>query len=1855
VIRGVEYSYDYSEPDRKGNSTHAADNVLETIAAGLAAEINTNNQNTGFVASNNSSNQIKLTSLTGAAIDVNKGGGVVNALFDIDYGDIVFGGVTGNILSGNFDYFYRSLYLEVLDSDGNVLGQQGLEARSELYNGLNKPDLGSINTKDPFLNWSFDQAGTYSVRVGSFDDYALSNNKDAVNNIGVPYGMNYQLNISLDGHDVSSKAIDVKNMLVRVIAGAGEGLESVITAYDADTKAFTHAGWGIGVVDNTSRFEIVYDIPSEFALDYSEQTDSYEVVLTKTPAEGETVRVDVTPQATRTYDANLAFSGENDVNRYTAADILLAGDINEEDKWSVILNGFAFAYEATETTDFNEMGLALRDEINTTGNYLASFNDTTSVLSLALNPDSPLEAFTLKTTTPAAGRLTVNNVTIFAVDQVEVGAPNVDLVFTGTPVVGETWVLDLHENDDPYTYQIVGGETVEDLAVVFENAINARNITNSLGYSLTRSGNMLTVQSDINIHLSLAIENLAGNGALSARAYLEFTSLDWDTAQEVTVFATDDNVIDGGDSKVFASIDERINRIRGPLTIDGGLRASQDIYLNNPFTLPDETNWKTMNGLVTSATTVNGKATLTDSDISYFDAVDGQKVGFDQRMNASPYSFTILTGDARGTVMEVDSVVGTTVTFMTDWPDGFAPESGDEYAYDPVNLNVTVIESDQVDNLNIFNASSPVNDQGVLTEDSLTGLGMGGDITISGVEVPGGIRYYNLENLNLELGQGNDVLEIESTHLGNTMITSADGEDRIDVRTVAGHTVIDTGEQVDIINVGSHDQQVDQIMALLTLIGGEGDDILNVIDSGDQNNNQGNLTADAITGLDMPTVREAQQLYVRAAGGTYQLRINDLGIGSGLLDSANVTRHESYALVSLSYDMSATDMQLRLEELYGVADIQVTRSDLYYTITFAGDNSGLDFAELVWNETRETTGLIPAVDESVDVRVETLRNGTTSPVLGNFQVLTLNATEGSFVLSLLGQNTAAIAYNASAEEIVDALQPILNPNNTDSAKPYTRNVSVIKLAERYLIQFQGEHQAIELSAEDINTSDLTGTASIETRLQGINYYDIETLNINLGEGNDDFNIQSTNADVTTNLYTGVGADAVYVASDAISDFTLSQSAHGTLDGINGELNIDAGGDNNALYISDFDSLNEDTSVLITDNSISGLSVGVINYTATNGNFDNDFVIWAGQGSDVIDVTSVYEQGVSITTLFTNEGHDRVTVSAVDDLLNPNHIPLELLQRRLDIFSQSGMDTINASTASLAVRVDGGDDKDFITGGLGDDVLLGNAGDDEISGRQGEDYIDGQADHDTIFGDQGDDQLFGGEGNDLIRGLSGNDHINGGLGHDILFGEDGEVVDANGVRMLAEELRDITGMIQIARISSVSGSTDDDVLTDMFGNNIVMAGLGDDRVFTGDGDDWIFGDTGEIQFEAGLVSTMRTNNDGSGDDYIESGAGDDIVFGGLGHDTIYSERDNDIVIADTGSIEKNTSANLISLIKNDLDPILGGNDIVYLGEGNDVALGGAGLDSIYGEEGKDALFGDFVEIKEFSDGMRDIQSILPTFGANDLLDGGAGFDMLVGGHGYDEFNGSLTEDIIVGNYARIQDAADFRSLLVVSDPTGREIISASMFDIYRTDESIFFLDDGQQTILFSDEGYSEEVPLRTDTALRLTPLLNGEELSRLSDSELKDFLRNLPLIQKTHRSAPQPNNAPKAPGENLDESFDLAYESYAYSALAAVDRAILRADEEHDSLQANNKLASTDMEAEDTAIYVDEPQSMVDGLSGTLAASLMFVANAGRKRGWNTVRLSSEESQIQGDLNDLRKQQDSQQFTIWEKPDGTSEQ
>ena len=104
-------------------------------------------------------------------------------------------------------------------------------------------------------------------------------------------------------------------------AGSGHGQTGTIVAYDARTSTYTvDQNWATAL-DSSSQFQITYHIRDEFS-GYAPASDSYSMVLTSQPAAN--VTVDVLPQVTRTYNADLAFVAGANYGENAAVQVLAA-------------------------------------------------------------------------------------------------------------------------------------------------------------------------------------------------------------------------------------------------------------------------------------------------------------------------------------------------------------------------------------------------------------------------------------------------------------------------------------------------------------------------------------------------------------------------------------------------------------------------------------------------------------------------------------------------------------------------------------------------------------------------------------------------------------------------------------------------------------------------------------------------------------------------------------------------------------------------------------------------------------------------------------------------------------------------------------------------------------------------------------------------------------------------------------------------------------------------------------------------------------------------------------------------------------------------------------------------------------------------------------------------------------------------------------------------------------------------------------------------------------------------------------------------------------------------------------------
>ena len=294
---------------------------------------------------------------------------------------------------------------------------------------------------------------------------------------------------------------------------------------------------------------------------------------------------------------------------------------------------------------------------------------------------------------------------------------------------------------------------------------------------------------------------------------------------------------------------------------------------------------------------------------------------------------------------------------------------------------------------------------------------------------------------------------------------------------------------------------------------------------------------------------------------------------------------------------------------------------------------------------------------------------------------------------------------------------------------------------------------------------------------------------------------------------------------------------------------------------------------------------------------------------------------------------------------------------------------------------------------GDDILIGSEGDDTFWGDGGKDRIEGGAGNDQIEGGAGDDILTDNGGDDNIKGGAGNDVIHGGNGFNLIIGGDGKdfiITGEDVTETFAGQGDDFilgskTNLPTLGNegndwieIGTQDGAPGDNFslfnLDDVWGHDVMLGGGGFDELIAEGGHDIMVGSEGEDHFDGGSGFDWTTyKNDTLGvtvdmkvNDFVEppttpSNAGilDRFAFveglSGSAHADILRGDDQeatDILVAGArGSVLDQEAINLIS----GLQALLGAG-VTSFGAGN-ILLGGAGSDILEGRAGNDILDGE----------------------------------------------------------------------------------------------------------------------------------------------------------------------------------------------------------------------------------------------------------------------------------------------------------
>lgn len=302
-----------------------------------------------------------------------------------------------------------------------------------------------------------------------------------------------------------------------------------------------------------------------------------------------------------------------------------------------------------------------------------------------------------------------------------------------------------------------------------------------------------------------------------------------------------------------------LNRIRGPLVIDGEGGQGSLAGLSNPVLMPGEIDERPKDGDVIS--NAGTEVTVAEADLpahvmigNVVDNLVGRTLTLAEEGHEFEGEFRLITGAV---------ISGGEVTLTVNEAFSLTDLSDLGFAITDNSLNFFVNEADQLDWLTAINEDSIRNELVVLTATRITGFGMVPDVRIAGRLQPGGITYANMEHLELRLAAGSDSLTIQNTHFGTTTVESMGGDDVIHVDATSGHTTLNTGLGSDTVTIGNRDATLgtvdlaDYIQGLLTI-------------NGDP------LIADVSTftdGIASDQTNEVQYVTLNAESGTFSLTL----------------------------------------------------------------------------------------------------------------------------------------------------------------------------------------------------------------------------------------------------------------------------------------------------------------------------------------------------------------------------------------------------------------------------------------------------------------------------------------------------------------------------------------------------------------------------------------------------------------------------------------------------------------------------------------------------------------------------------------------------------------------------------------------------------------------------------------------------------------------------------------------------------------------------------------------------------------------------------------------------------------------
>ncbi|MCF7973670.1 MAG: LEPR-XLL domain-containing protein, partial [Phycisphaerae bacterium] len=692
-----------------------------------------------------------------------------------------------------------------------------------------------------------------------------------------------------------------------------------------------------------------------------------------------------------------------------------------------------------------------------------------------------------------------------------------------------------------------------------------------------------------------------------------------------------------------------------------------------------------------------------------------------------------------------------------------------------------------------------ITDTGGTAGDTLTVNGTAGNdvFTISGTQVVLGaetVNYANLEALTINGLGGNDTFTVNSTSVPTTInggnnddtfyvnassasitLNGENQDDTFYVRALTASALINTGTGTNVVHVGSAALpaagHVNAVTGKVTINGG-GSDTLNVNDTSDTGTNIGQLTSTRLTGLGMGDSSKGIQYT--------SIEALNISLGSGPDDFTIFSTHAGVTVLNTLGDddriaINATSGSTTVNTGDGNDTIHVG-SAATVTANSGGTLNAILGALAIHGQggSSDTVTLDDTADTAVNTGTLTSSLltglGTHGVTYTGFETFNLNLGSGGDTLNV--QSTLA----STLTTLNTGSGSSANTVNLGSNAPATVNA----IAGKVIVNGQSSADTINVydtGDAATNSGVLTGTRltglGMGDATQGLEYDAIETLNINLGSGDDTFFIASTHTGLTT-LQAGPGHDKIYLATIAGETWIRAEAGDDTI-----KVNVNDDGTERIVggvtangvgaYLDLDGGLgSDDYRVYFAGSPVSASHpVSLINVHDTGGN---------GNGTDFLEIFGTDDANVTDNFLVRRNFIALVPPTAVGTAGTAERINYDdTLNAGIAIYARAGDDYFAFDDTSAAMTVDGGDGADTFQIGqmfqservstpivLADTTTAPNGtvapGDEVTTVHTTRGYL--------TPGVQAPTTIYGGDGNDQFIIFSNQ----GPLG---LFGEDGD--------------------------------------------------------------------------------------------------------------------------------------------------------------------------------------------------------------------------------------------------------------------------------------------------------------------------------------------------------------------------------------------------------------------------------------------------------------------------------------------------